>query len=171
MNLRQTESLKNDINQKRFVLEGWRASFKNKIEEIYQEKEDLGEIKIQWDKTLNLERDEKLPSQVYERIKTNLTEVNKLAEELTERNNALLTKQDEDEELSSLVDEALFLYIGITSVQRSNLLDETTEKNMTDSIAKARKDLEEEGSPITNIGLSSLAFIHLKRAFKGTSNN
>ncbi len=121
MHLRQTESLKNDITQKRFVLEGWRASFKNKIEEINQKKEVIGELKIQWNKTLNLERDEKLPSQVYERIKTNLTEVNKLAQELTGRNNALLTKQDELTEALIYLEEVLNTITKTEQNYRSNL--------------------------------------------------
>lgn len=95
MNLRQAEGLKNDINQMRIQLEGWRSLLMKKTLETNAMKVDLGEIKKTWDKTLKLEREEKLPKQVAERIQTNLKEINTLNKELTAHNNTLLTKQDE----------------------------------------------------------------------------
>ena len=95
MNLRQTENLKNDISQIRNQLDDWRSSLTKKTEEINGLKLDLGEHRTAWDKTLKLEREEKLLQQVKERIQTNLKEINTLNKDLTERNNALLTKQDE----------------------------------------------------------------------------
>ncbi|MCK5279044.1 MAG: mechanosensitive ion channel, partial [Cyclobacteriaceae bacterium] len=95
INLRQAENLKNDINQIRIQLEGWRSSMTKKTEEINALKMDLGEHRTKWDKTQKLEREEKLPQQVTERIQTNLKEINALNKDLTKRNNALLTKQDE----------------------------------------------------------------------------
>ena len=95
MNLRQTESLKNELTQVRGQLDGWRTSLMKKSEEIREMKLNLGDFKKKWEITLNQDRDEKLPKQVTERIQTNLKEVNDLDKDLTARNNALLTKQDE----------------------------------------------------------------------------
>ncbi|MCK5278634.1 MAG: hypothetical protein KAK04_08850, partial [Cyclobacteriaceae bacterium] len=90
MNLRQAEGLKNDISQLRNQLDSWRSTLTKNIEETNAMKVDLGDVKTMWDKTLKLEREEKLPQQVKERIQTNLKEINTLNKDLTKRNNALL---------------------------------------------------------------------------------
>ncbi len=107
MNLRQAEGLKNDINQIRIQLEGWRSSMTKKTEEINALKLDFGEHRTKWEETQKLEREEKLPQQVTERIQTNLKEINTLYKELTKRNNALLTKQDELTGAMIFLDEVL----------------------------------------------------------------
>lgn len=95
MNLRQTEGLKNDISQLRNQLDNWRSTLKKNTEETNAMKADLGDVKTMWDETLKLDREEKLPKQVKERIQTNLKEINTLNKDLTKRYNALLTRQDE----------------------------------------------------------------------------
>ncbi|MCK5701404.1 MAG: hypothetical protein KAI29_09635, partial [Cyclobacteriaceae bacterium] len=121
MNLRQAENLKNDINQLRIQLEGWRSSLTKKTEEINAMKMDLGDVKTKWDKTLKLEREEKLPQQVTERIQTNLKEINTLNKDLAERNNALLTKQDELTGALIFLDEVLNAIIKTEVSYRSQI--------------------------------------------------
>lgn len=116
MSRTQAENLKNDINQMRIQLDGWRSLLTKKTEEINAMKVELGDFKTKWDKTLNQDRDEKLPQQVTERIKTNLKEINTLNKELTERNNALLTKQDELTGALIFIDEVLN---SITNTEQS----------------------------------------------------
>ena len=94
MNLRQTENLKNDFLQMQVSLEDWRATLIKKTENFNELKAELSDLNTQWNKTLTLERDEKLPEQVSGRIQNNLNEIKKLENELLERNNGLLTKQD-----------------------------------------------------------------------------
>ena len=120
MNSRQIEGNKNNLIQMKDLFNGWRDSFAKRTEEINEMKSQLGEIKAQWDKTLNLERTEKIPEQLSERINNNLSEVEKLNKELTNRNNELLTKQDELTGALIFIDEALNV---ITSTELSNKLD------------------------------------------------
>lgn len=107
MNLRQTENLKNDFLQMQVLLEDWRGTFVEKTEIINELKKELGDLKTEWNKTLTLEREEKLPPQVSERIQNNLNEIKKLEDELLERNNGLLTKQDELTGALIFIDEVL----------------------------------------------------------------
>ena len=95
LTLRQTESEKNSFVQIRAQLEEWRKLYIDKSEEINTLKSDLNDLKTLWELTQNLEREEPLPAQVSERIATNLENVNNLINDLNDRNNALLTKQDE----------------------------------------------------------------------------
>ena len=95
MNYRQAEGLKNDIIQSRMQLDNWRSDLAKKIEEINGMKAELAKSKTKWTKTLDLERDEKLISQVSERIKSNIKEIDQLTKELTDRINDLLSVQNE----------------------------------------------------------------------------
>ena len=107
MNLKQAENLKYDIFQLRIQLDGWRNTLVGKTEELNDMKADLVDQRTQWEKTLNLEREEKLPPQVSERIQTNLKEVQDLNKELSDRNNKLLTQQDEITGALIFIDEIL----------------------------------------------------------------
>ena len=120
MNSRQIESKKNDLAQMKDLFNGWRDSFANRTEGINDMQIELGDINTQWDETLNLERTEKIPTQLLDRIKSNLSEINKLEKELTNRNNELLTKQDELTEALIFIDEALNV---INKTELSNKLD------------------------------------------------
>lgn len=107
MNLRQTESLKNDVNQLRSQLDGWRNTFSKRAEDVNGHKANLSEDKKLWDVTLKLKRETKLPTQVRQRIQNNLKEINELDKQLTERYNNLLTKQDELTGALIYIDEVL----------------------------------------------------------------
>jgi len=107
MNLRRTESLKLEVNQLRAQLENWRNLYSTKSANVTEMKENILEVKIKWEKTLNLERKEALPNQISERIQTNLKEINSLDKEISELNNALLTKQDELTSALLALDEVL----------------------------------------------------------------
>lgn len=95
LNLRQSENMKNDISQMRFQLDDWRSILMKKTEKVNAMKVELSKHKSEWDLTMNLEREEKLPKKVTERIQTNLKEISALNKELTIHYNALLTRQDE----------------------------------------------------------------------------
>lgn len=120
MNSRQIEGKKNDITQMRELFKGWRDSFAKKTEEINEMKIELGDIKAQWDETLNLKRAEKIPAQLSDRINNNLKEVITLDKELSNQNNELLTKQDKLTGALIFIDEALNV---INKTELSNRLD------------------------------------------------
>jgi len=122
MNLKQTENIKNDVSQLRSQLDGWRSTLTTKTEDINEMKSELADLKTQWIKTLELEREEKLPKQVTDRIQTNLTEVNGLNKELVERNNDLLTRQDEITGALIYLDEVLNTIAKTEETRRSQLL-------------------------------------------------
>ncbi len=107
MDLKQSESLKNDFSLNRGQLDGWRTIYMDKTVEINKMKEQLVDLKTRWEKTQNLDGNENLPAQVTERIKTNLKDINDLDKMLTERNNAFLTRQDELTEVLIFVDDVL----------------------------------------------------------------
>lgn len=107
MNLRKTENLKNDFKQMQSLLQDWRDTFVKKSELVNELKAELSEFKTQWNKTFTLERDEKLPQQVSERIQKNLNEIKKLEDELSNRSGELLTKQDEITGALIFIDEVL----------------------------------------------------------------
>lgn len=121
MNLRQTESLKNDFNQMKNQLDGWRNSFVQKSEEMTKMKLELSEFKKRWEITLTQEREEKLPQQVTERIQSNLKEVNILDKELTDRNNGLLTKQDGLTEAIVFIDKVLSIINNTEEILRTQI--------------------------------------------------
>ncbi len=81
--------------------------------------------------------------------------------------NDIERKQNEDEELDELINEALFIFVNVSANQRSLFLDDTTEKNMEQAVSKARMQLEEEGEQITNTAVAALAFINLNQLFGG----
>jgi small-conductance mechanosensitive channel len=116
MGLRETQNLKNDFSQQQIQLNGWRSGVTKRAEELGLLREELGEIKTQWEKTLNLKRDEKLPRQIIERVQTNLEEINTLYGELTRRTNDLLTKQTE------LTDALLFIDEVLNAITKSELV-------------------------------------------------
>lgn len=122
MNLKQAESLKNDVSLLKTQLNGWRNDLTDKVKDINDMKSELEDIKTQWDKTLKLERDEKLIKQVIERIQTNLGEVTKLGKELTNRHNRLLTDQDKITGALIFLDEVLNTIIKTEQTYRSQIL-------------------------------------------------
>jgi potassium-dependent mechanosensitive channel len=92
--MKENESLKTNLTQWRGQLEGWRNEYTRKSEEAYVLREELNAFKNKWQKTRDLQSDEKLPKEVSSRINTNLTEVNALIREVNNRINDLLSKQD-----------------------------------------------------------------------------
>ena len=92
--MKENESLKISFTQWRGQLEEWRNEYTRKSEEAYVLRDELNDIKTKWQKTKDLERDEKLPKEVTSRINTNLTELNTLIREVNNRINSLLSKQD-----------------------------------------------------------------------------
>ena len=120
MNSRQIEGKKNDLTQMKELFKGWRDSFAKRTEEINEMKIELGDIKAQWDKTLSVDRTEKIPAQLSERINNNIEEVITLDKELSNQNNELLTKQDELTGALIFIDEALNV---INKTELSNKLD------------------------------------------------
>ncbi len=95
MNLKESENLKNKVSQLFTLLDNWRSTLGDKTEDIERMKEDIGDIKNEWIKTLELEREEKLPKAIIDRIKTNIKEIDDVENGLVKRKNNLLTKQDE----------------------------------------------------------------------------
>lgn len=95
MQFRQIETIKIEFENFRQSLGGWRESFTSKTEEIVKVQIALAEMRARWQRTLDLERQEKLPEQVTIRIKDNLAEIDKVSQSISDRNNNLLTKQTE----------------------------------------------------------------------------
>ncbi len=122
MSLRQTEAIKNDANQLRILLKGWRSSLSEKTEDIKELKEVLANLNDKWELTLNLERTEKLPQQVEERIQSIIKEIDLLSKKLTTRNNKLLTMQDELTGALIYLDEILNAISKTEQSYRSQLL-------------------------------------------------
>ncbi len=121
MNLRQTESIKNDFSQLKMQLEGWRNSLMEVSEEVSEVGKELNKLKVKWEKTLLLDRDEELPPVVVERIGTNLDEIKSLDESLKTRNNELLTKLDALTEGLIFVNDVLDALTRTERSQRSNI--------------------------------------------------
>jgi len=121
MSLKQTDNVKNDVNQLKTQLEGWRSRLTNGVEELNKLKSELAEQKIKWEKTRDLEREEKLPDQFAERLSTNLKEVNGLNKELVARNNYLLTKGDQLTGALIYLDEVLNAILKTEESRRSNI--------------------------------------------------
>jgi hypothetical protein len=67
----------------------------------------LADLRVRWTKTMEMEGSEELPKEVIERIGSNLNEIDKLRNAISERNNELLTKQTKLTEALLFVDEVL----------------------------------------------------------------
>jgi potassium efflux system protein len=107
MKLRQTEGLKNSFIQLQVQLEGWRKTYSSKSEQVNELQGGLADLRVRWTKTMEMEGSEELPKEVIERIGSNLNEIDKLRNAISERNNELLTKQTKLTEALLFVDEVL----------------------------------------------------------------
>ena len=103
-------------------LEGWRTRLSDKIEDINKLKQELAEQKLTWEKTRDLERDEKLPQQVRERIETNLKEINLLNKQLVALSNELLTQVDQLTGALIYLDEVLNTILKTEETLRAQIL-------------------------------------------------
>ena len=157
MKVRQTESIKAEFETYRKLFESWRKSYSDKTEEIVLLQNQLTEMKVQWQTTRDLERQEALPQQVVSRIKDNLAAIADLSKLVSDRNNQLLTNQTELTGTLIYINDVLN---AISKVERSyseqifaidmpplwqvfsNNEDSTTTKGqMTDVIARHKQDL------------------------------
>ena len=116
MRLRQTESIKSDFENFRQLLEGWRKTFTSKSEEIYLLRQELQDLEAQWQLTLDVERQEKLPPDVVAYIKNNLKEIDEVSKLVVARNNQMLTSQTRLTTALIYVDEILG---AVSQVERS----------------------------------------------------
>ena len=121
MNLKQSENLKNDVSQLRIQLEDWRGRLSDKIEDNNKLKKELADQKLTWEKTRDLEREEKLPQQVAERLETNLKEIDLLNKKLVALSNDLLTRVDQLTGALIYLDEVLNVVQKTEETLRSNI--------------------------------------------------
>lgn len=115
MKIRELEKLKANLTSYKVDFDTWRKGFAINIDKLFELQSGLVNMNKQWTKTLELDRNEKLPAPITNRIKANLLEISRVSKAVSNRNNILLTKQSDLTSALIFIDEVLN---SITSIEK-----------------------------------------------------